>query len=409
MKLIYFPKHSPAAIARNRASCIQRSTFWLISIVAAACSFIHAGMAQEIEIRKDIVPGNTPPVPVSLSGFTGEAAEVIQFDLYVQGFSFTGPDVAQYLLSGSNNGNLTGRVTDRINKSSLVSKSYTGAALRRQAHAFVDDFLKAINRKGIGSTKIAFKADRGSSGEIYIADFDGNGPQAITSDGAITAAPAWVPGKLALYYTSYKLGGPDIFLHNLSTGQRTSVAPYPGSNISPAPSPNGSKVAMILSKSGAVDLWVANADGSGLKQLTKTREDDSSPCWSPDGQWICFATKINERRSLCKIPASGGAVQRISTAGISNPSEPDWSPDGKWIVFTAQMGGFDLCVVPASGGSATVLVSGEDPSWAPNSRTVVYARRQSGRRILSLLDVPTKQTKDVSRLSGSNSQPSWAK
>lgn len=379
-----------------------------ISVAVATCLLTQTSIAQEIEITRDIIPGNTKPIPVSLSGFTGEAAEVIQFDLYVQGFSFTSPDTAQFLLSGSNNGNLTGRVTDRINKSSLVSKSYTGAALRRQAHAFVDDFLKAIGRKGIGFTKIAFKADKGSSGEIYISDFDGAGAQAITSDRALVAAPAWVPGRLALYYTSYKLGNPDIFRHDLSTGERPSIARFPGSNMSPAPSPDGSKVAMILSKSGAVDLWVANADGSGLKQLTKTREDDSAPCWSPDGQWICFATKINERRSLCKIPAAGGTAQRISTAGVSNPSEPDWSPDGKWIVFTAQMGGFDLCVVPSSGGPATVLVSGEDPSWAPNSRTVVYARRQGGRRTLSLLDVPTKQTKDISRLSGSNSQPSWA-
>ena len=382
----------------------------LLPLFATLAFALNGAGAESYEVGiTNLIGGGERPIPVSLSGFTGEAAEVIQFDLYVQGFSFTTPDAAQFLLSGSNNGNLTGRATDRFNKSSLVSKSYTGATLRRQAHAFVDDFLKALGRKGIGSTKIAFKADKGSSGEIYISDFDGNGAQAITSDGVIVAAPAWVPGKLALYYTSYKLGSPDIFLHNLSTGQRASVAPYPGSNISPAPSPDGSKVAMILSKGGAVDLWVANADGSGLKQLTKTREDDSSPCWSPDGQWICFATKINERRSLCKIPASGGAVQRISTGGISNPSEPDWSPDGKRIVFTAQMGGFDLCVVPASGGTATVLASGEDPSWAPNSRTVVYARRQGGRRTLSLLDVPTKQTKDVSRISGSNSQPSWAK
>jgi Tol biopolymer transport system component len=79
-------------------------------------------------------------------------------------------------------------------------------------------------------------------------------------------------------------------------------------------------------------------------------------------------------------------------------------------VFTAQMRGFEICVVPAAGGTAIPLVSGEDPSWAPNSRTVVYAQRdRSGGRRLSLLDVPTKQTKDVSRLSGSNSQPSWAK
>jgi Tol biopolymer transport system component len=56
-----------------------------------------------------------------------------------------------------------------------------------------------------------------------------------------------------------------------------------------------------------------------------------------------------------------------------------------------------------------VLVDGEDPSWSPNSRTVVYARRGGGRYTLSLLDVPTKQTKDISRLSGSNSQPSWAR
>ena len=420
MRLIYFPNKTTAAGSRTAVSVRHERgkvlrgqrcpLFWSMCVIATACFLAPVSRAQEIEITRNIVPGNTPPIPVSLSGFTGEAAEVIQFDLYVQGFSFTSPDAAQYLISGSNNGNLAGRVTDRVNKASLVSKSYTGATLRRQAHAFVDDFLKAIGRKGIGSTKIAFKADKGSSGEIYISDFDGSGAQAVTSDNAIVAAPAWAPGRLALYYTSYKLGNPDIFFHDLSTGERPSVAHFAGSNTSAAPSPDGSKVAMILSKSGSPDvLCVANADGSGLKQLTKTREDESSPCWSPDGQWICFATKINERRSLCKIPASGGAVQRISTAGISNPSEPDWSPDGKWIVFTAQMGEFDLCVVPASGGTATVLVSGEDPSWAPNSRTVVYARRQGGRRTLSLLDVPTKQTKDVSRISGSNSQPSWAK
>jgi len=58
-----------------------------------------------------------------------------------------------------------------------------------------------------------------------------------------------------------------------------------------------------------------------------------------------------------------------------------------------------------------VLVEGEDPSWAPNSRTLIYGRRQGGRYVISLLDVPTKQYKNVSRISGisSQSQPSWAK
>ena len=188
------------------------------------------------------------------------------------------------------------------------------------------------------------------------------------------------------------------------------VARFGGSNISPASSPDGSKVAMILDKDGWVDLYVADADGSNLKRLTKTPEDESSPCWSPDGKWICFATKIAERRVLAKISADGGAVQRISTAGVSNPTEPDWSPDGKWIAFTSQMGDFNICVIPADGSAPpTVLVAGEHPSWAPNSRTLAFAKRTIWRYTLSVLDVFTKQVKDIGRISGNDSQPSWAK
>ena len=145
---------------------------------------------------------------------------------------------------------------------------------------------------------------------------------------------------------------------------------------------------MILSKSGSPNVWVCNADGTDLKRLTTSPSEDSSPCWSPDGQWICFATKMHERRVLAKVPAGGGAVQRIPTSGVSNPTEPDWSPDGKWIAFTSQMGEFDICVVPADGGTATVLVPGEDPSWSPNSRTLVLNRDARGyRHVLSVLDV----------------------
>jgi len=291
-----------------------------------------------------------------------------------------------------------------------VNKSYSGASLRRQAHAFVDDFLAALGRKGIGGTKIAFKRDTGANSEIAIADFDGNGAQTVTADNSIVISPNWVPGRLALCYTSFRSGAPDIYQHDLTSGRRTAIARFPGSNLSPAVSPEGQRIAMILSKSGTVDLYVGDLDGGNLKRLTKSREDESSPCWSPDGKWICFAGKKDERRSLWKVSATGGEPTRLST-GVSNPTEPDWSPDGKWIVFTQQRrGGFDICVVKADGGPAVVLVEGEDPSWAPNSRTVIYTRRDGrGGRQLSMLDVPTKQTKTVSRISGKNSQPSWAK
>ena len=381
-------------------------------LLALAMPFtaLHAQQPRP-EITRDIIPGRTPPTWISISGFTGEALQALQFDLYVQGFNFTNAADAQYLLSGNNNGNLQGRATDRLNNSSIVpSKVYSGSTLHHQVHWFADDFVNALQRKGIARTKIAFKVDTGANSEIYAADFDGQGAQAVTADNNIVAAPCWVPGKLALYYTSYKLSNPDVFYHDLMSGQRNVFAKYPGLNTSAAVSPDGRRVAMILSKSGSPDVYVCDRDGSTLKRLTSTREDESSPCWSPDGQWICFATKIAERRSLCKVSVAGGAVQRIPTSGVLNPTEPDWSPDGKWIAFTSQMGNFQICVVPAGGGSVTELVPGADPSWSLNSRTLVFTREESHRRILSLLDVPTKQVKDVSRVStGNNSQPSWAR
>jgi TolB protein len=370
-------------------------------------------LRAQIDINRELVPGGTKPIFISISGLSGEALQVLTFDLYVQGFANTNAASAQYLITGSNNGNLQAQAIDAIDKSTKISKSYSGAALRRQVHAFADDFVEALSRKGIAKTKIAYKGETGRSGEIFISDFDGYNSQQITRDNTLVAAPSFVPGRLALYYVSYKLNHPDIFYQDLSTGNRKTFARYGGSNISPAVSADGSKVAMILSKDGWIDLYVCNSDGSNLKRLTTSPQDESSPCWSPDGKWICFAGKEREHRALYKIPAAGGSIRPVATGGVGLPTEPDWSPDGTWIAFTAQFrNSFQIYVVKADGGDATSLVEGEDPSWSSNSRTLVYARRKpEGGYTLSLLDVPTKQYKDVSRISGSNSQsqPSWAK
>src|SRR5438105_3918741 len=131
----------------------------LVSQITILCLLSASLRAQDITIRRDtgLGPGNERPILVSLNGFAGEADQVIHFDLYVQGFAVTNSEVAQYLISGSANGNLQGRVTDRVNKNVLVAKAYSGASLRRQAHAFVDDFVQALGRKPIGNTKLAFK------------------------------------------------------------------------------------------------------------------------------------------------------------------------------------------------------------------------------------------------------------
>jgi len=389
----------------------MKKNILIVLTVAIALFADHDASAQttgEIGITKEGLFAQKP-IPISVQGVSGEAAKVLNFDLTVQGFILTTPDAAQYIVTGSIGGNITGSLTDKFAHKMLLSRSYNGASLRRQAHAFADDIVGAIrNTKPIGGTKIAFKSQPSfGSGEIYVADFDGYGAQPVTSDGSIVAKPAWVPGHMALYYTSYARSNPDIFYHSLSSGQRRVIAGYSGLNTGAAVSPDGSKVAMILSKSGSPNVWVCNADGSNLKRVT-TGIEDSSPCWSPDGEWICFATKMNSRRVLAKVPAGGGEVQRVPTPGTANPTEPDWSPDGKWIAYTCQMGEFSICAVAADGSAApVVLVSGQNPSWSPNSRTLIYNHGPAGRQTMAALDVFTRQSRDCQHAPGSNAQPAW--
>jgi TolB protein len=380
-------------------------------IVLFCSMLISRSFAQEDLPPLERTSASVAPIPISLTGYSGEVQKVLKNDLEVMGFKVVNPETAQYNVTGSNEGQVEGRVTDRISKENVLAKRYQGAPLRVQTHAFADDIvLKITGKPGIAQTKITFKGGSGVNSEIFVADYDGANAVAVTKDRVIVAAPAWAPGRRALYYTSYKSGYPDIYSHDLNSGQRKIIANYPGLNTSAAVSPDGKKVALILSKGGSPNLYVCDADGTNLKQLTQGKDTASSPCWSPDSRTICFVSNEGTP-SLYLIPAQGGAKRKLRTAGVGRATEPDWSPDGKWIVFTAQWKDFAICKVPAQGGEAEVLVAGEDPSWAPNSRTVIFTRRtqDKDKRVLSLLDVPTKQVKDVAQNSGSCSQPSWAK
>src|ERR1700690_635732 len=99
-------------------NCLKICLPALFAIFAA-----HFGYSQsEMTITHDIVVvGNTKPIPVSLDGFSGEVADVLKFDLYVQGFSFVAPDAAQYQISGSDSGSVIGHVSDKVAGKEILS------------------------------------------------------------------------------------------------------------------------------------------------------------------------------------------------------------------------------------------------------------------------------------------------
>lgn len=118
-------------------------------------------------------------------------------------------------------------------------------------------------------------------------------------------------------------------------------------------SPDGRRIAFASARAGQrMAIWLANADGSGLAQLTRGPGDfQGSPRWSPDGRWIAYDAREKDGRFNINIVDSSGGQFRALTSGPFDSVVPTWSRDGRWIYFSSERSGrFEIWRISAEGG-----------------------------------------------------------
>lgn len=265
---------------------------------------------------------------------------------------------------------------------------------RMAVHTVADEVVRWIFAEpGMAASRIAFvRKGTDGNGEIYLVDSDGENLERVTSFSTITVSPAWSIDGSRLAYTSYKSGEPLLYELSLTTGREQQIAPQVGSNVwTPSYHPNGQEILFSVSRDEKSEIIRYNlVERCCLRVVSSTpRRDDMSPAISPDGSRMAFLSNRLGKAQIYVMPTEGGVADPVSPYDYREAGEfhaPDWSPIGDRIAFHGRIGfsRYHILLADASGRGMRLVQltsdgNNEDPSWAPDGRHLVFSgERQEG-------------------------------
>lgn len=281
---------------------------------------------------------------------------------------------------------------------------------RMAARRLADAMCQAYgNQKGFACDRIAFVNRKGSdNAELCMCYPDGYDIRQLTSDAKATVGPRWKTAQ-TLYYTGFLNAGPQVYELDVETGRRARPWSFKGLATGAAVSPDGTKVAIILSFQGNPELYILQ--GGRYLRLTNTpNATEGQPSWSPDGKKIVYVSDETRRPQLYIIDVATRAKRRLTSKGSQNV-DPDWGADGR-IAYITKRGGAQIAVMnPADGEGAARLItqpgSWEHPSWSRDRRHVV-ASRDKALFVVDTLEDGDKP-RQVFHANGNWITPSWSR
>jgi len=414
----------------------------LLLLVGVVC--FYAPLASWAQFKVDVSGVGMTQVPIAVVPFKGEdsapqkTSAIVLADLERSGQfrsvalpglvmdELTRPEFSQLrqrnadaLLSGSASRLADGRYEIRAKLWDAVAGQERGdyretvaaADLRLSAHKLADwVYEKLTGDKGVFATRIAYITKTAGKFSLWIADADGENAQSALTSSEPIISPSWSPKGNQLAYVSFESRKPVIYVHELATGKRKVMANFKGSNSAPAWAPDGRSLLATLSRDGGSQLYQIDVASGEAKRLTQSAGIDTEPTFTPDGSAIYFVSDRGGSPQIYRTPAMGGPVERVTFGGSYNIS-PALSSDGRWLTYISRVGGqFKVQVLNLSSGQVNAITettADERPSFAPNSKLIVYATVLQGREALMTTTLDGKIKARLSGQSGDIREPAW--
>lgn len=255
---------------------------------------------------------------------------------------------------------------------------------------------------------------------------------------ASTAQGSAFPGRngLVIFAATDSFGVSRLFTMPAAGGKARQLTKGAPSSLNPSWSADGAKVVFVSTAARLSEIVVMDADGSNPVNLTRTylsaaginvddyptyqtQAQDGSPSFSPDGTQIAFSSTRNGGFALYVMNADGSGLQQISQAG----KDPTWSPNGEWIAFSAGPNGSDQVGIPSVTSSEIFAVrpDGTDlhpltttpdgnetsPSWSPDGQRLAYTSDASGSSQVHVMNIDGTGVRQLTKR-GTNAYPAWS-
>ncbi|HKA18938.1 MAG TPA: winged helix-turn-helix domain-containing protein [Blastocatellia bacterium] len=236
----------------------------------------------------------------------------------------------------------------------------------------------------------------------------------LTNNNAMDSGPACSPDGSKIAFWSNREGKNKIYVMDADGSNVKQLTNLDG--VDPVWSPDGRKILFGSERDGNPELYVMDEDGGNQTRLTRNLAADGATSWSPDGTRIAFASNRDNPNpynwDIYVMDADGSNVKRI-VDDLEYDAEPRWSPDGQKMLFvTGRNHSFDVYVMNPDGSDQRNLTADiDDPcgsgTWSRDGKSIAFVRTIKGKEQVYVMDADGGNIMAVTNNTARNENPSF--